>query len=1256
MRIVIDMQGAQASSVQRGIGSYTMGIAQAIARNRGPHEVTLALNGLFPGSIEVIRAAFDDILSQDNIRAWDAPGPVSYANPDNRWRREVAEQLRESFLASLRPDIVLVSSLFEGWGDNAVTSIGKFTPNVPTAIILYDLIPYVNPQIYLQNPTTKDWYMEKLVYLKRAHKLLAISEASRREAIDQLGLPTEQVVTISTAVKSFFCEISIADQTKQTLCAKYGLKRPFLMYTGGIDYRKNIEGLIRAYARLPEKLRRGHQLAIVCAAQDTARRAFQDLAQKEGLSADEIVLTGFVSDEDLRALYNVCKVFVFPSIHEGFGLPVLEAMQCGAPVIGSNRSSIPEVLGLEGALFDPLSDEAITRKLEQTLQDDEFRASLARHGLQQCRKFSWDKSGRRTIRGLENLHAEHRSAPNINPPPKQRPKLAYISPLPPERSGISDYSAELLPELSKYYDIEVIVNQETVADEWVKKHCPIRTVDWFKEHAGDYDRILYHFGNSSFHAHMFGLLEQFPGMVVLHDFFLSGIKAHREIHDGRRFLWRRALYGSHGYEAVRESFCENDAESVIFKYPCNFDVIEGANGIIAHSEYAIQLARRWYGDACSENWSVIPQLRTPERVLDHGEARRRLGIGPDEFIVCSFGIIGPTKMTLELLEAWLRSSLSSDKHCRLIFVGCNHGGGYGEEIKQRIKEGKSGGRIDITGWVDTESFKRYLAVANMAVQLRTLSRGETSRAILDCMAYGLPTIINANGAQAELPDDAVWKLPDALELSELASALEILHQDKNRRETLGKRAQQYVLRERNPPVCAESYAQAIETAYSRAETSRMALIEAISEIDDPPSDDTSLKDLAQAIAANQPDAQPARQLLVDISELIQRDVKTGIQRVVRSILLQLLRDSPKGWRIEPVFATTESEGYRYARSFTLKFLDCPPDGFEDAPVETSPGDIFLGLDLHMQVIPAQAKYLKSLRACGVQVFFVVYDLLPVLHPEIFPGVEATHTRWLDAITQFDGAVCISKSVAEELRNWLESHGEPRLREFKVGWFHLGCDIEHSAPSRGWPEQADQISVAMNVRSSFLMVGTLEPRKSHMQVVRGFEQLWKRGFDINLVIVGKQGWMVGELCARLTSHPENKKRLFWIDQVSDEYLEHLYESATCLLAASIGEGFGLPLVEASKHDLPIIARDIPVFREVMGQNASYFHGEKPDQIVDAISGWLDKYESGQHCSSGSISYKTWQDSTQDLTNIVLHQQWPTGFRELDCPLTKTVYQN
>lgn len=405
MKIVIDMQGAQGDgSRHRGIGRYTLSLAKALIRNKGRHDIFLALNGYFPEAIAHIRTQMDQLLPQEQIRVWYPPNSLANQAVNDSWYRKTAQLLREAFLASLQPDIVLVSSLFEGFGDDVVTSIGTLAPMIPTAVILYDLIPFIHQDIYLKSPFVKDWYEQKIAHLLRADLLLAISESSRQEALSCVGFSPDACINISSAVEGYFYKKDIDSLCEQTVRIRYGLSRSFVMYTGGIDYRKNVEGLVKAYARLPVTVRAQHQLAIVCSMQPSNRSMLLDLAKKVGIKQDELVLTGFVCDDDLLVLYNLCKVFVFPSWHEGFGLPALEAMSCGRAVIGANTSSLPEVIGQQEALFNPRSDEAIADKLLQVLTDDSFRLKLEAHGLQQAKQFSWDISAKRAIAAFEGFH------------------------------------------------------------------------------------------------------------------------------------------------------------------------------------------------------------------------------------------------------------------------------------------------------------------------------------------------------------------------------------------------------------------------------------------------------------------------------------------------------------------------------------------------------------------------------------------------------------------------------------------------------------------------------------------------------------------------------------------------------------------------------------------------------------------------------------------------------------------------------------
>lgn len=1229
MRIVIDIQGAQSTgSRNRGIGRYTEALAQAICQNRADHDIHLILSNAFSHTIEPIRAKFEPLISSLNIHVFDVLTPTDEANSANIERRHINEAMREAFIAELLPDIVLITSLFEGLGDNSVTSI-KTINDIPVAVILYDLIPLIYRNIYLENPLVESWYLRKIDQLKRADLLLSISASSGQEAIDYLGFSNDQVVNISTACDSHFKPIILTEQDYNHLERQYGIEKNFIMYTGGIDHRKNIEGLIRAYAALPLIVRQQHQLVVVCSVHEVDRKRLTELAKECGLKSNDYIMTGFVPDTDLIKLYNACELFVFPSWHEGFGLPALEAMQCGKPVLVAATSSLPEVVENPQALFDPRSDKDISKKLLQALTDDDFRDNLARHGLKQAKKFNWDDIAKRAIAALVNLQLN-----NKNFFLASRPRLAYLSPLPPQRSGISDYSAELLEELTRWYQIDVIVDQPEVSNSWVRSNCPIRTIEWFKVNSHQFDRVLYHFGNSEFHKHMFDLLETIPGVVTLHDFFLSGVQHYRDVVGLAPKEWKKNLYHSHGYNAVWQSENESYDQKTMWDYPANLRVIQDAVGVIVHSKKSIELAKSWYGQDAAKAWKNIPLLRTFPVNNDKRQARLALGIDHDAFLICSFGHINKTKQNIKVVEAFINSKMASDKKCHLIFVGQQDPTEYGMAIEQLIIKSRMTKNISITGWVDTEQFKLYLQAADVGVQLRTLSRGETSASVLDCMNYGLATIVNANGSMADLDPDCVYIIPNEFTTDELITALEVVYADKTVKERFSQNAVKEIRTFHSPKRCARLYTEAIEEMYAQRQKGFLGLINNI-RLNQDAIEELNIDNI-QKLANNFPATPALKQIFIDVSALATNKTHTGIQRVVRSVLNELLTSPPKGYRIEPVIATSEQLGYFYARQFTCKFMGINDSSWcSNEAIEFRNGDIFLGLDLQQRVTIAQKEYLLSLKNKGVKLTYVVYDLLAVLKSEHFvDSWQDLYYEWLKAISIADQLLCISSSVADELYYWLNAFGTKREKPVAINWFHLGADIENSVPTVGLRRNSQKILTSLRAKPTFIMVGTLEPRKGYKQTLEAFEKLWQHCIEVNLVFVGERGWLMDEFIELLENHQQLNSSLFWLESVSDEYLNIIYKNSACLIASSYGEGFGLPLIEAARHNLPIIARDIPVFREVAKNHALYFEdSSEPEVITKAVQKWLTLYKSNNHPKTDNMNWLTWRESTQQLLDAL-----------------------
>ena len=1264
MRIVIDLQGAQSESRFRGVGRYSLALALGVARNAGAHEIWLLLNGALPAAIPDLRQAFAALVPPERVRVFAPAAPLAGLDPSLAPAARASELLREHVLAQLAPDMVLVTSLFEGYVDDAVVSAGTLAGAARTAVVLYDLIPLLNPDAYLAQPAQRRYYDLKIDSLRRAGLLLAISDYSRQEAIDALALPAQRVVAISTAVDDSFRPAALDAPALEALRRRFGLTRAMVMYApGGFDARKNIDGLITAFSLLPAAVRGAHQLLIASKLSEHDRQALEQHARRHGLASDELILTGYVSDATLVELFSSAALFVFPSRHEGFGLPALEAMACGALVIGADNTSIPEVIGCDEALFDAADPRAIAAKMAEALTDAALRERLRAHGRAQAARFSWDITARRALRALE-AHAaalDAEAAPDAEAPAAgtasapaaaaRKPRLALVTPLPPERTGIADYAAQLLPALAAHFDIELVLCQPRVNLPPALAALPQRSVDWFAEHGGQFEHIMYQFGNSPFHSHMFALLQRHPGVVVLHDFFLSSVLAYEQMTGAMPGAWTEALFDGHGYAALRAGLGA-DSDAAKHRYPCNLAVLGGATRVVVHSAHARELAQQWYGADAAANWDVVPLPRAAplaEGAAARAAARAALGIEPHSWLVCSFGFVAPTKLGRELAQAWIASALHANPEAVLVFVGANHGGDYGVELAALLAE--AGGRVRIAGWTDEADYHRYLQAADAAVQLRAVSHGETSAAVLDCMNHGLPTIVNANGSLAGLPDDCVRKLPEHVSVADLTAALEALHADRAAGAALGARARALLRSEHSPEHCAALYAQAMARAARGRGGDRAALMAALAALPGVEESPALQRQLAAGIALA-PDRLAPRQLLVDVTSIARHDLRTGIERVARTALLELLHTRLPGVRVEPVYLSHEDGRWhcRYARRYGFALLGMDPDLTRDAIADVRPGDVYYGVDFAPGAVngAAAAGLFAHWRALGVDVNFALYDLLPVLRPEFFPpNADIGHAAWLDVIAaEADRLVCISDAVADDMLAWLARPGRaagarPRGAPLRLATLHLGADLGAPAAADDGAD-APGLPPALGARPAFLMVGTIEPRKGHLQALDAFELLWREGVDVDLVIVGNEGWRplsaperrtIPQIVARLERHPELGRRLFWLKGIDDAALDTVYRRSACLLAASEGEGFGLPLIEAALHRLPILARALPVFREVAGEHAHFFSGDDGAALAGAVREWLALERAGRAPPSAPMRWLTWQQHAQQLLRVL-----------------------
>ncbi|TDF67704.1 glycosyltransferase family 1 protein [Cupriavidus sp. L7L] len=996
MRLLVDLFPCQTVSRLRGIGRYTLALTQALARVKGGHQLYALADAQYSEACDALRTELSPLLGPGHFATYAHSGaPFAASTPA---QRQLADDLVSAAYRTLAPDVVLCMSPFEDWTHDGIV------PNPKTrvgsslrAAVLYDVIPWLFPEQYLKtSPSYKAWYTERLQVLKSYDLLLAISEATRSDAIEQLGLDPARVAVIGGAADERFHVRPIGEKPGDL--SRLGIQRPFVLYTGNGDYRKNLFGMLQAYARLPEALRNVHQL-VVNQVGDT--HAFWRHAQRLGLKTDDIVVTGHVADAELVALYQQCTAFVFPSLYEGFGLPVLEAMACGAPVIAADNSSIPEVLGRADVMFDAKDPDAIKAKLEQVLTDVRLRQELKAFGPERAARFNWDATGRKAWQAFE----------------------------------------ETMP-LSSAHEHQVFQMADARA------------------------------------ARSNGTDGRFPSVGQIAELLPADVRIEQ----------------SGGGDALET--CDAALSGVTL-----------SNGLSL-----------FFSAQASPPVHLLQQIRTNPGVLVLGSA----------------GIDGTPP------EIGVRSLLASPA-------------------------GTDGSALNgVPPLLDVTASSLYVIVENDDAAQRLRSRNA------DTWCPPIATLEAGHGAQENLGKviDAAFHLSSHRLVDELA-------------ETLGK----------------------------------MPVV------------DELLIDRLSACAGRNMRLNRQPRLLIDVSQLAKTDARSGIQRVVRNMARELcLGDGTAPVEIVQI----KDGGLVRAKDVVPSIFNLPSDAYGDARVEIHPGDVLLMIDSSWEQYEQFLPVFQEVRQFGGRIVSVVYDLIPALHPEYCsPGLVSVFNRWLRlAIMQSDMLICISEAVKQSLGEYIDAQGLQPPRPIMLEHWNLGADLINDERDAGI-RPAVQALVEDQDSPLYLMVGTIEPRKGHAFVLDAFEQIWAAGGDARLCLAGKEGWHVEALMDRIHKHPMNGKRLFLIDNFTDAEINRCYAGATALIAASTIEGYGLPIVEAAMHHVPVLASDIPVFREVGGEGALFFQLGDPSSLAEAAARIAAMSREERQALAGKIRPITWRESARQL---------------------------
>lgn len=281
--------------------------------------------------------------------------------------------------------------------------------NCIKVVTIHDLIPYIMPETVGKGYLLK-FLKEMPKILETADAVITVSECSKKDILRFFPMDPDKIFVTPLSANENYKPLN-KDLCKKYLFTKYKIDAPFILYIGGFSPRKNVASLIKAYEKLIKEYKYTVKL-VICGFKNEEADNLLNISKKSKLSQN-IIFTDYVPEEDMPVFYNASEVFVYPSLYEGFGLPPLEAMSCGTPVITSDLSSIPEVVGNGAILINPLDYEILTLKLHEVLTNDELKMCLSQNGFKQSLNFSWEKTAENTLKIYEKIYENKLQASQI---------------------------------------------------------------------------------------------------------------------------------------------------------------------------------------------------------------------------------------------------------------------------------------------------------------------------------------------------------------------------------------------------------------------------------------------------------------------------------------------------------------------------------------------------------------------------------------------------------------------------------------------------------------------------------------------------------------------------------------------------------------------------------------------------------------------------------------------------------------------------
>lgn len=391
MKIVIDYQARQNSSRERGVGRVTYLLSKYIIKYIKGVNINFFVNKSFKKNLPIIKKELNNLKNKNNIIYWKPSANLSYFGKKYEYNSIRTNEIINKKLYKKKNQIIyIVTGLLDCLHENTYHFI-KRNSKVKKVLIFHDLIPLKNPKKYLnKNTKFKKIYLKNINQVKNFDHIFAVSHQVRKDIIKYLKIRSSKVSLINLSPDPYFKKVNIPTSKIKKFKIKYKILGNFILYLGPTDERKNLTKLIEGFKYFKEHNSKKLQLFIVGRLGHEYQKYIKRV-NEHNLEKD-IIFTNYVNDEDARLFYNLTDLFIFPSKEEGFGLPIIEAMKCGANVICSNKKPMSDILSIEKNLFNPNDPKDIAQKISNNIFLGERKKIIIKSILAKANKYNWKTS------------------------------------------------------------------------------------------------------------------------------------------------------------------------------------------------------------------------------------------------------------------------------------------------------------------------------------------------------------------------------------------------------------------------------------------------------------------------------------------------------------------------------------------------------------------------------------------------------------------------------------------------------------------------------------------------------------------------------------------------------------------------------------------------------------------------------------------------------------------------------------------------